>query len=225
MSGRDSIAAGAANRQYPAKKALHFRDLQHDVRKYYAARIAQANLTSAVVLMKKRDLLSGKETALEERQIRATLYHTATVALMETISHHCAENHVAGEAGDGSVDLVFSSRSTLDYEELKSILAAVLADRVGFRYQGGVDIIRPAQVQAIMHSKSMGLQIADAVTSSYFYAVETSADGFTEDAYVRLLLPCACRQAGELFGHGARFAHCSQETLDKMRTETMRWER
>ena len=52
-----------ADRQFPAKKALHFRDLQHDVRKYYAARIAMASLTTAVVLIKKRDLLSGNETA------------------------------------------------------------------------------------------------------------------------------------------------------------------
>ena len=76
-----------------------------------------------------------------------------------------------------------------------------------------------------MHSKSMGLQIADAVTSSYYYAVENSADGFTEDAYVRLLLPCACRHAGELFGHGVRLHGCSQATLEKMRLELTRWER
>ncbi len=45
----------AADRQFPAKKALHFRDLQHDVRKYYASKIAQANLASAVVLIKNRN--------------------------------------------------------------------------------------------------------------------------------------------------------------------------
>ena len=109
----------AADRQYPAKKALHFRDLQHDVRKYYASRIAQARLTSAVVLIKKRDLLSGEETAAEERQIRAALYHLATLALIETISHYCASDYVLGESGDGSVELVFSSRSSLDYAELR----------------------------------------------------------------------------------------------------------
>ena len=76
-----------------------------------------------------------------------------------------------------------------------------------------------------MHSKSMGLQIADAVTSSYFYGVETTVDGFTEDAYVRLLLPRACRQGEELFGHGAKFVGCSQATLSEMRRELIRWER
>lgn len=215
------------DRQFPAKKALHFRDLEHDVRKYYADRIAKASLTTAVVLIKKRDLLSGKETPAEERQLRMGLYHAAIVSLIETLSHYCADEYVSGDPGDGSVDLVFSSRSTLDYDDVRSVIKGVLADPISFDYQGHTDtsIVRPSQVQAIMHSKSMGLQIADAVTSSYFYAVESSADGFNEDAYVRLLLPCACRRTGELFGYGFRLQGCSRDTSTKMQSELTRWER
>ena len=107
------------------------------------------------------------------------------------------------------------------------MIGTVLADPTAFNYQGRADtsVIRPSQVQALMHSKSMGLQIADAVTSGYFYAVEASADGFTEDAYVRLLLPRACRLGGQVFGSGARFDRCSPQTLEEMRREIVRWER
>jgi len=213
--------------QHPAKKALHFRDLQHEVRKFYAARVAQADLATAVVLIKKCDLLPHYQTPTKQKVLRKHLYHSATVALMETVSHYCAESYKPGDMGDGSVDLVFSSRSTLDYDLLKDLIGAVLADPSTFYYQGkvGTDIIRPAQVQALMHSKSMGLQIADAVASGYFYAVEASADGFMEDAYVRLLLPRACRHEGQMFGSGARFEHCSGQTLEEMRREVTRWER
>jgi hypothetical protein len=100
----------AADRQFPAKKALHFRDLQHDVRKYYADRIAKAALTTAVVLIRKRDLLAGNETAAEEKQRRMALYHAVTLGLIGAISRYCADEKVTGEPGDGSVDLVFSSR-------------------------------------------------------------------------------------------------------------------
>ena len=215
------------DRQFPAKKALHFRDLEHDVRKYYAARIAQSAVCTAVVLIKKQDLLSGNETAAEESQIRAALYHVATLALMENISVYCANQYVAGEPGDGSVDLVFSSRSSLNYDELKNTIELVLADPSAFSYEGYSEreIIRPTQVQAIMHSKSMGLQIADAVTSSYYCAVENSADGFTEDAYVRLLLPRAYRYSEKLFGHGINFWHCAEDTYEQMQIELSRWER
>lgn len=215
------------DRQFPAKKALHFRDLEHDVRKYYAARIAKANLTSIVVLIKKQDLLSGNETAAEERQIRAVLYDVATLALAETISHYCAEQYADDDVGDGSVELVFSSRSSLDYDALKNTIELVLADPDAFSYEGysGREVIRATQVQAIMHSKSMGLQIADAVTSSYYYAVENSLDGFTEDAYVRLLLPCAYRRSETLSGCGIKFWHCSPNTHKQMELELSRWMR
>lgn len=213
--------------QHPAKKALHFRDLQHEVRKFYAARIAQADLATAVVLIKKRDLLPHYQTPAKQRDLRQNLYYLATFMLMETVSHYCTESYKPGDTGDGSVDLVFSSRSTMDYDLLRGLIGMVLADPPNFSYRGkaGTDIIRPAQVQAIMHSKSMGLQIADAITSGYFYAVEASADGFTEDAYVRLLLPRACRHGGQVFGSGAQFRHCSGPTLEEMRREVARWER
>jgi len=215
------------DRQFPAKKALHFRDLEHDIRKYYAVRIAQSHLTCTVVLIRKRDLLSGNETVAEERQLRAVLYDVAALALVETISHYCAEEYVSGDIGDGSVDLVFSSRSSLDYPQLRNTIEVVLADPSTFNYQGhfGREIIRPAQVQAIMHSKSMGLQIADAVTSSYYYAVEASADGFVEDAYVRLLLPCAYRRIGELLKHGIKVYHPSPDTWRDMQLKIKQWER
>ena len=50
----------------------------------------------------------------------------------------------------------------------------------------------------------MGLQLADAVASSYFYAVWVGPYGFSEDAYARLLLPHAYRHDGKLWGYGVK---------------------
>ena len=217
----------AADRQFPAKKALHFRDLQHDVCKYYANRIAQADLTSVVILIKKRDWIRDSHTSADRKKAGAMLYGGASVVLADAISSHCLSAYNSSEGGDGSVDLVFSSRSSLNYEDLSGFINFVVTnpENADHRGRATADIIRASQIRAVMHSKSMGLQIADAVTSSYFKAVEKSADGFTEDAYVRLLLPCAYRSGGELFGHGARFDYCSVETQEEMRREMLRWER
>ena len=198
------------DRQFPARKALHFRDLEHDVRKYYAARIAQADLTTAVVLIKKRDMLFEDGNAIEEKDRQAALYHAATLCLIEAISHHCSETYITGEAGDGSVDLVFSSRSTLDYAQLAETIKLALADSDAFGHRAfmmttthpSADVIKPSQVQAIMHSKSMGLQIADAVTSSYYY-----------------------RHSDELFGHGINAQFCRKNTKAEIRNELTRWQR
>ena len=161
------------------------------------------------------------------------MYHAATLGLIEAISHYCTEAYASNEPGDGSVDLVFSSRSTLDYSQLKQTIEMVLADPSTFGFRKlmatdahpSADVIKASQAQAIMHSKSMGLQIADAVTSSYYYGVEKSADGFTEDAYARLLLPCAYRHSGELFGHGISAQFCRKETKAEMQNELARWGR
>ena len=217
----------AADRQFPAKKALHFRDLQHDVCKYYANRIAQADLTSTVVLINKRDFAPSFQTTPQQKQIIQALYHLASIVLMDTISRFCLESRRVNDVGDGSAELVFSSRSSLDYAALRGVIndVVVAPEYSMLRRQTSPDIIRASQVRAIMHSKSLGLQIADALTSSYFKAVEKSADGFTEDSYVRLLLPCAYRPGGELFGHGARFEYCSEATKEKMRREISRWDK
>lgn len=217
----------AADRQFPAKKALHFRDLQHDVRKYYASRIAQANLISAVVLIKKRDWLSDFHTPAERKEAGRLLYARASTALIHSISRCCQQEYHSDDAGDGSVDLIFSSRSTLDYDLLRSFVASALNDTSKTQLHSNVSptIIRASQIQAVMHSKSMGLQIADAVTSSYFYAVEPSQDGFTEDTYVRLLLPCAYNEAEKLIGKGVRFDFCSTDTVEEMQKEVARWQR
>lgn len=213
------------DRQFPARKALHFRDLEHDVRKYYAARIAQASLTTAVVLIKKQDLLPIYQTPAEQKKVGEALYHTATTTLIDIISHYCVNARTAEDAGDGSVDLVFSSRSSLDYAELRDFVGEVLAGSELSKYHGhtNADIIRVSQIQPMMHGKSMGLQIADAITSGYYKAVEPSEDGFVEDAYVRLLLPRAYQGDDNL--NGIRFKHCSKETLAAVELELSRWER
>lgn len=215
----------AADRQFPAKKALHFRDLQHDVCKYYANRISQADLTSVVILIKKRDWIRDSHTSADRKKAGAMLYRAASVVLADAISGHCRSAYNPSDSGDGSVDLVFSSRSSLDYEDLSGFINFVVTDpeNADLRGQATADVIRASQIRAVMHSKSMGLQIADALTSSYYKAVEPSEDGFTEDAYVRLLLPCSYHHAGELIGQGIRFDYCSDETVMQMRLELEKW--
>ena len=61
----------------------------------------------------------------------------------------------------------------------------------------------------------MGLQIADAVASSYYFAVEKSCYGFTEESYAKLLLPRAYRHDGQLWGYGIKMA--PRETEERRR--------
>lgn len=51
----------------------------------------------------------------------------------------------------------------------------------------------------------MGLQIADAVASSVYYAVQPTQHGYTEDRYIRMLKPVVYHHHGRHWGYGLKF--------------------
>lgn len=67
------------------------------------------------------------------------------------------------------------------------------------------DVIDPYSVSAVDHSKLAGLQIADAVASSFYYAVNLNRYREIEDKYARLLLPNCYRHKGIALGYGLKF--------------------
>jgi hypothetical protein len=66
-------------------------------------------------------------------------------------------------------------------------------------------VIDPDLVTAFTPGKRMGLQIADAVASSFYYAVQRSRHGFTEDRYARMLKPVVYHRQGQQLGYGLKF--------------------
>lgn len=185
--------------QFPPRKPLHFRDLKHEQRKFYAARVGQADLKTISVLVHKPDLASPERFAVQSR-----LYFYAVRLLVERISWYCRDHRRKDDGGDGSVNLVFSNRATMDYQALNRYLCHLEDSRDEFSYQAAPGIIRPDQFETHTHGRRMGLQIADAVASSYYYAVWVSPYGFTEDTYARLLVPRAYRHNGLLWGYGVK---------------------
>lgn len=66
-------------------------------------------------------------------------------------------------------------------------------------------VIRPDEITSHSPMKRMGLQIADAVASSFFYAVEPAMHGFTEPRYARMLKPIVYRRAMNYTSYGLKF--------------------
>ncbi|WP_208648235.1 hypothetical protein [Cupriavidus plantarum] len=86
------------------------------------------------------------------------------------------------------------------------------------------------RVKAVNHDQLAGLQIADAVATSAYYAVNMSQYGETEDRYLRLLARNLYRaRNGSVDGYGLKF-WCSdamegerQRVLAAVRGEEERW--
>jgi len=93
-----------------------------------------------------------------------------------------------------------------------------LKDKPGADARIDWNAIRPQQVRAVNHDQLAGLQMADAVASSLFFAVNLTQYSEVEDRYFRMLRPTIYRhpKTGEL-GYGLKFWPGSLEAL----TESM----
>jgi len=100
--------------------------------------------------------------------------------------------------------LVFSNRGEMDYKSLASYLHLLEESAEHFRYNGAPNIFKRDQVEVYTPGKRAGLQIADAVASSFFFAVEESHFGLTEDSYVRALFPRMYRHDDIVWEYGIK---------------------
>ncbi len=199
-----------------AAKALHFRDLRHEQRLLYVDTIAKANLATASVLVHKPSLQEP-----EKFRERYRLYFYAVRYLLERLSWYCRDHRGKRDVGDGTVELVFSNRSGMSYEELGAYLAHLrdltgpLDVRIDWR------VVTEDQVVAFTPGRRMGLQIADAVAGSLWYAVEQSQYGFTENRYARMLRPVVYHYKGTYLGYGLKF--WPRETSAVLREDKYQW--
>jgi hypothetical protein len=184
----------------PDKKPLHFRDLRHEHRLPFVATIAQAEMKTVSVLVHKPSLRDPETFRAGYR-----LYFYAVRYLLERVSWYCRDHRTKHDRGDGSAEVIFSNRAGMSYAELRRYLDLL-------REQPGLsaariewEVVKTEQLTAYSPGKRMGLQIADAIASSFYYAVQPSQHGFTEDRYVRMLKPVVYHRQGKHLGYGLKF--------------------
>ena len=183
----------------PPERPLHFRDLKHEQRLPLAAEIASADLRTISVLVHKPSI---KEP--EKFHERYRLYFYAARYLFERVSWYCRDHRTSHDSGDGSAEIVFSNRSGMSYQEIRDYLDLLRQQTGFFDVRIEWSVIKPEQVRAYTHGRRMGLQIADAVASSFFYAVQLSQHGFTEDRYACMLKPVVYHRQGQYGGYGIK---------------------
>jgi len=184
----------------PEKKILHFRDLKHEQRLPYVQAIAASNLRSVSVLIHKPSL---KEP--EKFQVRYRLYFYAVRYLFERLSWYCRDHKTRHDIGDGSTEIIFSNRSGMSYDDLKAYFETLKKQTSLSDVRIEWTVIKPDQIVAFTAGRRMGLQIADAVASSFYYAVQVSRYGFTEDRYAQILKPIVYNRDGQFIGYGVKF--------------------
>ncbi|WP_456411952.1 DUF3800 domain-containing protein [Oceanithermus sp.] len=181
-------------------KTLHFKDLRHEQRLPYVHKIAEAEeLVTVSVLVDKTQL----ESPCFKKGHR--LYFYAVRLLMERVSWFCSS------AVEPEATVVFSNKATMSYDDLRGYFKLLTSKKTEINW----DVVAPERMHTLTAGKRMGLMVADAVASSYFYAVEHSAYGYTEDRYVRTLLPLAYSNSGCAKKYGVKlYPGQDYDTLD-----------
>ena len=184
----------------PPKKPLHFRDLKHEQRLPFIGKIAAAELRIISVLAHKPSILEP-----EKFRERFRLYFYSTRFLLERVSWYCRDHRAMVEGGDGAARILFSNRSGMAYAEMASYLELLRSEQSQLETSIDWSVIKPQDIGSYTPGKRMGPQIADAVASSGYYAVERSRHGYAEDRYMRMLSSVIYRHGGACLGYGLKF--------------------
>jgi hypothetical protein len=184
----------------PENKPLHFRDLKHEQRLPLINEIASADLGASTIFIQKHSLNEP-----EKFQERYRLYFYTVRILLERVSWYCRDRRLTTNAGDGTAEIIFSNRSGMSYAEIIGYFNYLKSQSVQRDVRIHWPVIELGRITAFSPNKRMGLQIADAVASGFFYAMEQSRYGFTEDRYARLLKPVVYQRNGRFLGYGLKF--------------------
>lgn len=184
----------------PPKHPLHFRNLKHEHRVPLARLIGEAKVRTVNVLIHKPSI---DEPEVFQQQ-KYSLYRYASRLLVERVSWLCRD-HRKADAGDGKVELIYSNRSAMSYDELRGYLERLRGGEEGRDVRVDWDVIDPTLIRAVNHDQLAGLQLADAVASGLYFAVNKNPYGEVEERYLKLMAPTIYRHKGQLEGYGLKF--------------------
>lgn len=182
------------------KRALHFRELRHEQRVPYVRLIGSAQLRTVSVLIHKPSVKEPERFQSESFR----LYRYASRLLLERVSWLCRDHHKEGE-GDGTVEITFSNRSAMSYDDLRDYLERLRLTTEASDVRVDWNVVRPERVKAVNHDQLAGLQVADAVASGMFFAVNLNPYGEVESRYLELLEPTIYRHRKTALGYGLKF--------------------
>jgi hypothetical protein len=195
---RDKIIA-----RFPKMKRrdLHFRELKHDQKVVVTQEIAKMPVKACVTFSNKITLVGTRWADTFKRP--GHLYNFLTRWLLERVTTHCAMEARA-EGIDGRLKVVFSRRGGTDYQSMVRYMELMRDGRELMQPVRSINwsVFDPSDIAVENHEKRAGLQIADAVTSAFFSAVEPNTYGNYETRYAENLRSSVLRRGGSALNCG-----------------------
>jgi hypothetical protein len=205
--------------QLHPRKHIHWKNLKHPQKVRYAQIIAALQARIIAVCVHKPSLLEP-----EKFQDRYRLYFYAVRYLIERISWLARDRHNPDKwGGDGTVQLIFSNRQGMSYNEMRDYLRLLEKQKqVGKDIRIEFDKIPIDKLETRTPGRSMGLQLADASAGAFFNAIKRDKFGNTEPRYLKIVLPILYRHKNNYQGYG--FKIIPREAITNLgNDENLRW--
>jgi len=203
----------------PAKKHIHWKKLKHSQKVRYTQIIAALPARLIAVCVHKPSLLEA-----EKFQDRYRLYFYSVRYLIERISWLARDRHNPTKwGGDGTVELMFSNRQGMSYDEMRDYLRLLKKQKkMGQDIRIEFDKVPVDKLKTQTPGRSMGLQLADATAGAFFNAIERDKFNNTEPRYLKTILPILYRHKNRLQGYGLKIV--PTEALTTLRNEeNLKW--
>lgn len=201
------------------KKHIHWKDMKHPQKVRYAQIIATQRSRIIGVCVHKPSLLEP-----EKFRDRYRLYFYAVRYLLERISWLVRDRHNPGKwGGDGTIDLVFSNRQGMSYDEMRDYLRLLKKQQeAGQDIRIEFDKVPVDKLSSRTPGRSMGLQLADAAAGAFFNALERDKFGNTEPRYFQIIVPVLYRYELTISGYGLKIV--PTEALPRLiEKESLKW--
>lgn len=210
LAWRDEISS-----KMPEKKSriIHFSKMSHPQKVVAVQCISQRPIRAINVVCNKVVIPPGIYN--EKNQ----LYCYMTRYLVERISWLCRDYRLPNDTGDGRVQIIFSRRGGMSYEDFCAYLHHLRG--MGAQTRIHWPVVDIDGIEARDHSTFAGLQLADAVASAFACGFEPDKFGNCESRYAEILKPIVYHRPGNYLSYGLKIvpnANGLQLTADQTRT-------
>lgn len=198
----EALKAAKATLGVDSKKPFHFQPMKHEHRNVLLHNIAGKPFRTISVLSYKPHISSPERFQANKDM----LYRYLSRLLIERLSWFCRDMHKATRTGDGKVELIFSNRSSMSYKDLSDYInQLMIKDANGDQVKIHWPAFDSKLVRSVPHENLAGLQVADAVATSYYYGVNLSRFGINDHSYMNQLRGHAYSHQGRFLGYGVKF--------------------
>jgi len=201
------------------RKHIHWKKLKHPQKVRYSQIMAGLQTRVVGVCVHKPSLLEP-----EKFRERYRLYFYAVRYLIERISWLARDRHNSSKwGGDGAVELLFSNRQGMSYDEMRKYLRLLERQKnTGHDIRIEFDRIPIDRLRTQTPGKSMGLQLADAAAGAFFNALERNNFGNTEPRYLNMISPVLYRHERNIQGYGLKIVPREAKQI-LLTEESLKW--